>query len=116
KALDPVTAYVGKFLGGKLVEGVWDRLTDRPDIRLLDQRLKELENSVVMRQEMRDEIRRLRESVNDRVTRDEFLKMAERTSAEIGSIKRRLDDLEERVEKLEVENADLKKGTKNASD
>jgi tetratricopeptide (TPR) repeat protein len=65
---------------------------------------------------MRDEIRRLRESVNDRVTRAEFIKMAERTSAEIGSIKRRLDDLEERVEKLEVENADLKKGTKNASD
>ncbi|OWK35203.1 hypothetical protein FRUB_10045 [Fimbriiglobus ruber] len=118
KAVDPVLLYVGTFLGeyvaGKLIDEVWDSVTDKPDMRLLDARLKDLEYNSAMRGEMRDEIRKLRESVNERTTREEFRKMVQKTNAEIGSIKRRLDNIEERVEKLEVENDDLKNNTKNA--
>ena len=116
KADDPVTDFVASYLLGKLVDEVWDSASGKPDVALLDQRLKELENNAVMRGEMRDKVRKLRDSINDRVTRDEFRKMAEKASTEIGSIKRRLDDLEERVEKLEVDNEDLKNGTMNAAD
>jgi tetratricopeptide (TPR) repeat protein len=112
----PVVVYTSKCLLTKVVDSVWDLVTSKPDLNLLDRRLRELENNAALRSELRDEIRKLRESVSDRVTRDDFRKMAERTCAEIGSIQQRLDDLEERVEKLEVTNEDQKSGNQNARD
>jgi tetratricopeptide (TPR) repeat protein len=113
----PVVAYVGNFLLNKLlIDEAWDAVTGKPDVKLIERRLRELENNAALRSELRDEIRKLRENINERVTRDEFRKLVERTSAQISSIQERLDELEERVEKLEVEKEDLKNNTKNAED
>jgi len=117
KALDPLTDYLGKFFFDQIGVGpLWDVVTGKPNLNLLDKRLKELENNAVMRGEVRDEVRKLRESINERVTRDEFRRMADRTMAAISTIQQRLDSVEERVERLEVENEDLKNGTKHARD
>lgn len=115
KAVDPVTGFVASYLSGALVDEVWGRAAGKPNIRLLDRRLKELEQDAVLHDDMRKEIAKLRAGITNRITRDEFRAMTERVSSEIGAIKRRLDSLEERVERLEVENADLKAGTKNAA-
>lgn len=112
KAVDPVTGFVASYLSGALVDEVWGRAAGKPNIRLLDRRLKELEQDAVLHDDMRKEIAKLRAGITNRITRDEFRAMTERVSSEIGAIKRRLDSLEERVERLEVENADLKAGTK----
>ena len=57
-----------------------------------------LEDNAAMSTEMRGEIRKLREGVNGRVTREEFRKMVDQTVGELGSIQRRLSEVEERVE------------------
>ncbi len=115
KAVDPVADFVAGYLGGALVDEVWDRATSKPDVRLLDQRLKDLEQNAVLHSEMRKEVAKLRAVITKSITRDEFRTMAEQVNGEIGAIKRRLDSLENRVERLEVENEDLKAGTKNVS-
>jgi len=87
KAADPVTVYIatyaGEYLAGKAIDAAWDSVTGKPDIRVLDQRLKEFEENAVMRSEMRDEIRKLRMSIDDRITREEFQSMVEKTTGEI---------------------------------
>ena len=113
QATDPVVAVVGFFLT-KAGDDLYDRATGKPDLKAMDRRLKELEQNAVLKSEMREEIRKLRESINDRVTKEEFSKMVERTMKELDTIKRRLDSLEERVEMLDVVQDDMKKGTNNA--
>jgi hypothetical protein len=118
RAMDPVTCYLVKltaeFLAGKAIEGIWDSATGKPDVRELDRRLKELEEKAAMRDEMREAIRKLRGDLKERVTRDEFRKMTDHLLSELVQIKSRIDDVEERLEKLEVQQEDLEKRTTNA--
>ena len=101
------------MLGG-IANDYVDRKLNKPEIDLIAQRLMEVETSAVMKGEMRDEVRKLREGLNDRITTDEFRAMVGRTTDQIGTIKARLDALEQRVEILEVKDEDRDKGTKNA--
>jgi tetratricopeptide (TPR) repeat protein len=112
---DSAVTFVRKFLTGKALDYIWDQASGTPDVKLLDRRLRELEGNTATRVEVRDEVRRLRQRIHAKVSRDEFQKLAEETSQQILSISQRLDELEERVERLEVEQEDAKKGTTNAS-
>ena len=115
KAVDPVTGFVVGYVGSKLADEVWDKTTSKPDVRLLDRRLRELEQNAVLHDEMRDEVAKLRARISKNISRDEFQAMTEHLGRSIGAISVRLDNLEGRVERLEVENEDIKAGTKNAS-
>ena len=115
-AVDPVTVFATQYLVGKVVDRGWDTVTGKPDVEMIRQQLKSLEANAVMRGEMRDEIRKLRESIDNRVTREEFRQMAERAATEMASIQKRLNDLEERVEVLEVVQGDSRNRTQHATD
>lgn len=112
---DPVTAFVLSYVADKVVNEVWDSATGYPDVRQLERRLNELESNAAMRGEMSEAIKRLRESVNSKVSKEEFLRKTQEMVSELTSIKQRLDSLEQRVEKLEVENEDRKHNSKNSA-
>jgi Tfp pilus assembly protein PilF len=113
----PVVQWTSNFLLNKLVvDGVWDAATGKPDLSQLERQLRELEANAALRSEVQAEVRKLREGLNDRVTREEFGRMVKQTADQIGSILKRLDDLEEKTERLDVEISDLRQGTKNAKD
>jgi tetratricopeptide (TPR) repeat protein len=116
RADDPSVIFLKALFNRLVAEPAWDYMLGKPDLLTpIQNRLRDVENNTALRSELRDEVRKLREGLNDRVTRDEFRRMAERTTSDIATIQIRLDDLEQRVEKLEVENEDLKNGTKHAS-
>ena len=110
---DPVAAYllqyIGEYVAGKLLDEVWDNVSNKPDVRVLDRRLKELEENAAMRSEMREEIRRVREGLNTRVTKEELKKVLMGLQTQLCDIKRRISDLEERVELQEVKLEDIEK-------
>ena len=107
----------GRFSSRRLVaDRVWDSATGRPDLKELERRLRELEGNAALRSEVQGEVRKLREGLNERLTRDEFTRMVKQTNDRINSIEQRLDALEERSERADAEIADLKNGTKNAKD
>lgn len=112
---DSAVTWVRKFLTGKSLDYIWDQASGAPDVKLLDRRLRELEGNAATRVEVREEVRRLRQRIHAKVSRDEFQALAEETSKQILSMSQRLDELEERVERLEAEQEEIKKGTKNAS-
>jgi tetratricopeptide (TPR) repeat protein len=115
-AQGPEVVFLKAFLDKLVLDPAWDFVLGKTDrLKPLERRLQDLGKNGALRSEVREELRKLRESLNDRVTRDEFQRMVERTTNQLRSIQERLDDLEERVEKLEVENSDLKNGTTNAS-
>jgi hypothetical protein len=107
---DSAVTFVRKFLTGKALDYIWDQASGTPDVKLLDRRLRELEGNTATRLEVRDEVRRLRQRIHAKVSRDEFQKLAEETSQQILSISQRLDELEERVERLEVEQEGRQEG------
>jgi len=113
-AVHPVLMFIVEYLGSALIDEIYSEATGKPDIRKLDERLKALEENAALRSEMREEIRRVRGELNERVTKDEMRKILEGLQNQLGSIKRRLDNLEERSELQEVQIADGKNGTKNA--
>ncbi len=115
RAVDPVSVFVVEYLLGKLADEVFDPSSGKPDTRLLEQRLTELERNAALRGEMKDELRKLREGVDAGMTRKEFLKRAEEVSKDLAAVRVRLSAVEEKLERLEVENEDLKAGTKNAT-
>ena len=113
KAQEPI-GYLVSYLGGQLLDEVFDTATGKPDVRLLGQRLKELEKNQSLNEEMSKELQKLLfDCTNRTVTRDEFREMSKRVGDEMEKIKSRVDSLEERVERLEVETEDLKSGDKN---
>lgn len=114
-AIDPVTTFAAGYLASKVVDVGWDQATGKPDIRKIAESLSKLELDATLNSDMRREVEKLRERINESVTRDEFLKMVKQTTEKLKSIQERLDSLEERVEKLEVEKDDIKSGTDNAS-
>jgi tetratricopeptide (TPR) repeat protein len=112
----PVVKHVVKFVLGKLVDdNIWDAVTGAPDLVKVDQRLRQLEDCAALRPEMLDEIHKLRQQLNDRVTRDEFRRMADRTTEQLGVIQQRLDEHDEEIEKLKVLQEDLKNKTENSA-
>lgn len=114
-ALDPVTVFIGGYLGGKVIDEVFDPATGKPDPRLLERRLRELEVNSALRADIQAEIAKLRQRVNESTTRQEFLELVRQVSSDIATIKSRLDSVEQRVELLEVQLQDSREGTKNAS-
>ncbi len=111
----PVLKHVGKVLFSKLVEdNIWDAVTGKPDLAKMDQRLSQLERCAALRPEMQDEIHKLRQQINDRVTRDEFRRMADRTAEQLRTIEQRLDEHDEEIEKLKVLQEDARNKTANA--
>ncbi|MBY0232681.1 MAG: tetratricopeptide repeat protein [Gemmataceae bacterium] len=118
RAVDPVTLYVVKYIGeyaaGKALDALFDS-GGKPDLKEIDKRLLALERDACLRGEMKEEVRRLREGLGKRLTKDEFKKAMAELGTELGSIRRRLAGAEERIERLEVQNADLRDGTKNAA-
>lgn len=112
----PAAVYAVKFLFNKLVvDECWDAATGKPDLKKVERRLRELEETAALRGELQDEIRKLRQQMNERVTRDEFKRMVERTASEIRTIQQRLDEHDEEIEKLKVLQEDLKNSTNNSS-
>ena len=59
-AADPVVEFAVGYIGGHIIDWVYGSVTDKPDVRELDRRLKLLEDNAAMRSEMRKEIRRVR--------------------------------------------------------
>eukprot|EP00913_Durusdinium_trenchii_P035320 g33050.t1 len=113
-AVHPAVVFIGEYLGGSLLDWGWDRATNKPNIREIEKRLKRLEQNAAIHPLMQAQIKALRESINERTTRAEFQRLASMTTARINSLESRMYDAEQRIEKLEVENQDLKNGTKNA--
>ncbi len=115
---DVVLGFLAEFglgyLLGKGVDEIWDPLTGKPNQRKLEERLNILEKNVGTREETRQLIDQLREKINDKVSKAEFEKMAHKLMKDLAQTQSRLDEIEERLEKLEVENQDLRNGTKNA--
>ena len=66
RALDPVIAFAGEFLLGKVVEEGWNRITGKPDVAFIQRRIMELENNAVLKEDMRAELRKLRDEVRER--------------------------------------------------
>lgn len=119
QAADPVTIYLatyaGEYLAGKALDQLFDPSSGKPNISLIDARLKELEGNVAMRGEMQNEIEKLRRRINNNVTKNEFMQLTEQVISNVQTINKRLDDLEIRVERLEVDNEDLRRGTRNST-
>ncbi len=115
-AVHPVLAFASEYLLSKVVDEGFDALSGKPNLKVLDRRLRELEADAAIRGEMRDEIRRLREGLSERVTVAEFRKLATSTTEQLDTIQKRLDDLEMRVERQEVELADVKHKTTHGTD
>lgn len=112
----PVVKFVSGYLGGKILDGLFDPATGRLETEQLKQRLRELEQSAVLRGEMKEEVRKLRGRIDKQMTREEFRREARKIAKSMSAVHQRLDELEHRVEKLEVENQDLKNKTRNATD
>ena len=106
-ASDPVTLYLAKTLGAWAVEAAIDELYDaatgKPNLKEIDRRLKTLEDSAALRSEMREEIRRVRDGLNERVTKEELRAVLTGLQSQLTDIRRRISALEERVELQEVE-------------
>jgi len=116
RALDPVTSFVAGYLAGKLVDEVWDGISGKPNVYLLDSRLADLEKKATLNADMREAITKLRKQVNANVTKDEFKKMATKLADDLADIKKRLDEIDERLEMLEVKGDDRDNKTENAKD
>lgn len=118
-AINPAVIYIGKFaaeqLTGAALSAAYDEISGKPNIRVIERRLRDLEESGVARVEFRSELDKLRMSINDRITRAEFEARVAETVARISETESRLSDLECRVERLEVESLDAKSGTNNAT-
>ncbi|MEZ6142138.1 MAG: tetratricopeptide repeat protein [Zavarzinella sp.] len=119
RAIDPVTTYCLIFLGehilGEGLNELYDRVTGKPDIREIDRRLKMLEENGALRSEMQAEIRKLRTSINDKVSKAEFLEKINELKDSLGDIYRRIIALEKRVELQEVQIEDLTNKTLNST-
>jgi len=113
RAVDPVTAFVLAYLGDKVVDAAFDTVTGKPDLKLLDQRLRELEASSALRADVQLEIGRLRARLDEHVTKQQFQSMVEGLGAQLRDINARLDSLEKRSEILEVELEDTRNATNN---
>lgn len=114
-AVEPVGA-IASFLAEKVLEEVYNTATGKPDLVLLAQRLSELEKNHAMTAETQKELEKLLLACKAQaVTRDEFLELSNRIGSEIDNINRRLSEVEERVERLEVETDDLKNGSSNGT-
>jgi tetratricopeptide (TPR) repeat protein len=117
--IDPVEFFVKGSLDFALTGGLtalYDIATGKPNIREIDKRLAELEKNAAMESKMRDEIRRVRAEINERVTKDELRQILSGLETELCKIKRRISALEESDQLHRVEINDLKSGTKNATD
>lgn len=119
-ALDPVTLFVVRFgaeyLAGAGIDALWDKVSNKPDIQKIDSRLQQLESNAAMRSEMREEIRKVRKQITERVTKDELRKLLGGLESHLTDIRKRITDLEERLELQEVKLDDLTNGTKKAQD
>ena len=63
----------------------------------------------------RGEAHKLRLQVNDKVTKDEFRRMVDRTATQLRTVEERLDEHDEEIEKLKVLQEDVKNKTENST-
>lgn len=67
---NPILVWVGEYLLGKAVDGVWDTATGAPDTRKLDTRLKDIET--LLEGSLRQPIAALRDQITSSTTRAQY--------------------------------------------
>jgi tetratricopeptide (TPR) repeat protein len=114
KAGPPVCIFLANHLGGKLLDGAFDGVTGKPNIRVLHQRLIEIETNFAIKKELQDAIRLFRLELDDRVTRDELENRLASLRDKLVGLYLRLEDLEIDRELHQVRLDDIQNKTKNA--
>lgn len=117
-AFDPVSAAfkfsIEYLISRYIADTAFDYAEGKPNIKEIAKRLKELEDNAFLWSEMRDEIRRVREGLNDRVTKGELREKLLGLQADLDTIRKRLSDLEEAREENEVRFDDNEHKTTNS--
>jgi len=101
----PVLTWIGQYLLGKAVDGVWSYTTSAPDIGTLDTRLKNLEAS--LDESLRKPISELRSQINENTTHAQYESFVRKT---ISSLQKQVD---KNTEDIRVNTEDIRK---NAED
>lgn len=104
-----ITAFCASYLGGKVVDHFWDKLTGKLDVTALDIRLSEIEGvfreiDSKMDSKLAVHLESLRKQLSSETTKQEYNKMLQET---IVSINSKMEALEGRVANAESSIRDL---------
>jgi hypothetical protein len=94
-----VLSWLGRYLLGRVTDGIWDRMTGKPDVRELDRRLRQVE-SVLARTEGRgyaQHVRTIRRSVSRDTNPLDYARMVREVVDRIARLERRVGDLESSI-------------------
>ena len=94
--------FAAEYMLGKAIDGIWDTVTGKPDVVLLDQRLSQLEIEMARRHpEYRGPVQQLRSRISSSTTQQAYREMAFETVRRLEDVEFRLTALEQRMGRAE---------------